>query len=342
MAYKINTDNYSYCAQPEKNSQNYAAELARKIVSEEAEARRLGDEALKEDFERGIEAEGENLRELAKQFDAQLNTEAVLRQSGDNTLKTDIEAEAEMRTEEDSRLSGLISALTQKLSSEESIRKSNDTLIQNKTSELEASITKGLKEEATERQDIIDSLYRQLMEEREERETEDNKKADKSHTHTASEVGALPHTTEIPSKVSQLENDRGYLTEHQDISGKADKPIITTDISTAYIFEFSNTYNNEVRLSEVSSISFTFGNGEYKQDYISGLSFDSGATPTAIDYTDSGILNWVGTDCTNVDGLSIFQPSANTHYDIVFYFNGVQFIGLVNGFVPATGNVVSV
>lgn len=42
-------------------------------------------------------------------------------------------------------------------------------------------------------------------------------------TYTADEVGALPDTTEIPSKVSQLENDRGYLTEHQDISGKADK-----------------------------------------------------------------------------------------------------------------------
>lgn len=27
----------------------------------------------------------------------------------------------------------------------------------------------------------------------------------------------------IPSKVSELENDKGYLTEHQDISGKADK-----------------------------------------------------------------------------------------------------------------------
>ena len=28
--------------------------------------------------------------------------------------------------------------------------------------------------------------------------------------------------TEIPLKVSQLENDAGYLTEHQDISGKQD------------------------------------------------------------------------------------------------------------------------
>ena len=119
---------------------------------------------------------------------------------------------------------------------------------------------------------------------------------------------------------------------------KADKTQIIRNISTAYNFTFSNNRNSEVRLGEMTSISFTFGDGEYAKDYTSGLSFDSGATPTAIDYTDSGILNWVGTDCTTSNGLSIFQPSANTHYDIVFYFNGVQFIGLVNGFVPATGN----
>ena len=127
------------------------------------------------------------------------------------------------------------------------------------------------------------------------------------------------------------------------------KGTILTVENYIYIFEFSNTYNTEIRLSEASNISFTFGNDEYTEDHISGLSFDSGETPTAIDYTDSGILNWVGTDCTMSDGLSIFQPSANTHYDIVFYFNGRQFIGLVNGFVSSiewqgslvSGNVVS-
>ena len=119
---------------------------------------------------------------------------------------------------------------------------------------------------------------------------------------------------------------------------KADKFTITTSTDTALSFEFATNYNTEIRSNELTSISFTFGNGEYAQDYISGLSFDSGETPTAIDYTDSGILNWVGTDCTIYDGLSIFQPSENTHYDIVLYFNGTQFIGLVNGFVSSTGN----
>lgn len=41
--------------------------------------------------------------------------------------------------------------------------------------------------------------------------------------YTAQEVGALPADTPIPTKTSDLTNDSGFLTEHQDISGKVDK-----------------------------------------------------------------------------------------------------------------------
>lgn len=145
-------------------------------------------------------------------------------------------------------------------------------------------------------------------------------------------------TSDIGQSVSVMNFEIEALSEQ-----KADATHIFTYESSNYTFDFYTRYNCEMRLliSVVESISFNFGNGEYPADYVSGLSFDSGATPTAIDYTGSRILNWVGTDCATVDGLSIFQPSANTHYDIVFYFNGVQFIGLVNGFVPALGNEVT-
>lgn len=47
----------------------------------------------------------------------------------------------------------------------------------------------------------------------------------------------LPNTTKIPTKVSELTNDSGYLTEHQDISGKVDKEVgkglSTNDFTTA-------------------------------------------------------------------------------------------------------------
>ena len=50
---------------------------------------------------------------------------------------------------------------------------------------------------------------------------------------SASDVGALPASTTIPTKVSQLTNDKGYLTQHQDISGKLNASELPTAINTA-------------------------------------------------------------------------------------------------------------
>lgn len=51
--------------------------------------------------------------------------------------------------------------------------------------------------------------------------------------YTAEEVGALPNTTKIPSKTSDLQNDSGFLTEHQDLSGyalKSEVPKSASDV----------------------------------------------------------------------------------------------------------------
>ncbi len=148
------------------------------------------------------------------------------------------------------------------------------------------------------------------------------------------EVVAMTAQERAESAYDLASSAYGYADRKVAESKTTISSISRSDVS----FYFPVLYNTEIRTGEIISISFEFGNDVYAEDYTAGISFDSGDTPTAIDYTDSGILNWVGTDCATSDGLSIFQPSANTHYDIVFYFNGVQFIGLVNGFVPATGN----
>lgn len=46
-------------------------------------------------------------------------------------------------------------------------------------------------------------------------------KAPNKPSYTAQEVGALPASTQIPSKTSQLQNDSGFLTEHQSLDGYA-------------------------------------------------------------------------------------------------------------------------
>jgi hypothetical protein len=47
------------------------------------------------------------------------------------------------------------------------------------------------------------------------------------------DLSGYAQKSELPTKVSQLENDKGYLTEHQDISGKLNASELPTAINTA-------------------------------------------------------------------------------------------------------------
>ena len=47
------------------------------------------------------------------------------------------------------------------------------------------------------------------------------------------DLSGYAQKSEIPSKVSQLENDSGYLTEHQDISGKLDATALPAAVNDA-------------------------------------------------------------------------------------------------------------
>ena len=126
------------------------------------------------------------------------------------------------------------------------------------------------------------------------------------------------------------------------LDNKADKTTTTPvpDYITSGGLTFKGFHNRIYRYlaPAMEQMTFYFENAVYEEDYTAELSFNSGETPTTITYADTGILNWLGTDCSLQDGLSIFAPTANKHYDIVFYFNGTCFVGLVNGFEMATVN----
>lgn len=88
-------------------------------------------------------------------------------------------------------------------------------------------------------------------------------KAAEKPTYTAQEVGALPSNTvipTIPSNISAFQNDAGYLTQHQDISAKANSADLATvattgdytdllnkptipDISTMTMAQFNTIWN---------------------------------------------------------------------------------------------------
>ena len=149
----------------------------------------------------------------------------------------------------------------------------------------------------------------------------------------------------IPTKVSQLTNDtgyltsipdeyvtdaelesKGYLTEHQDISGKADKTNILdlSDVTTIVIEELST--NQELIYGEVTSISVTFP-ASVGLDYTSSIIFTTPATLPENYSTFPSDVYFKGDEC---DG-GIFIPNAATRYTMLFYYDGTKIIGLVSG-----------
>ena len=156
--------------------------------------------------------------------------------------------------------------------------------------------------------------------------------------------GTVSHFVSVANGAMTIaEEALGRLADKQD---KVE--IVTDDTSTSIVFSALEFYNSDHRVkTSPNSIDFNFPTGEYSQDYITGLSFYSDDTPPTISYTVGNIINWVGTDCSidtytaqngEVYPVSIFQPSANTQYDIIIYFNGTCFVGMVNGYKIASYN----
>ena len=61
---------------------------------------------------------------------------------------------------------------------------------------------------------------------------------------TKDELSTKADKTAIPTKVSQLTNDTGYLTSHQDISGKADKSYVDTELAKKSNASHTHSYND--------------------------------------------------------------------------------------------------
>lgn len=154
--------------------------------------------------------------------------------------------------------------------------------------------------------------------------------------------GYVSKETDSTNDISTAEPAAAYYPTAKAVKDYAEPKtdildVTTTDMYTVFLDIITN---DEIRFAEMTTIDFECPNGEYANDYMSSISFRSGATPTHIEYSATGIIQWIGTDCfISDDNKSIFKPSANTHYDIVFYYNGGNYIvGLVNGYKVANAN----
>ena len=61
---------------------------------------------------------------------------------------------------------------------------------------------------------------------------------------TKDDLNTKADKSTIPTKVSQLTNDKGYLTSHQDISGKADKTYVDTELDKKANTSHTHSYDD--------------------------------------------------------------------------------------------------
>lgn len=105
------------------------------------------------------------------------------------------------------------------------------------------------------------------------------------------------------------------------LSGADLTTIVEISVSTLSQLLASDTIYN---CGELSSLSVSF---PVTPDvtYISQINFDSGATATTLSAPNT--VKWLGDDVT----ANVFTPVANKRYAILFYFDGTNIRGLVQG-----------
>lgn len=245
-----------------------------------------------------------------------------------------------------------ISTLQQKLSNESNLRAAADEICEEKISEETAQ-----RENAY---NLLSSNFNRLLEnETQSRQTADEilktGKVDKESGKGLSEIKSADLNASSASddnfyylKLNKQDGDfdvvrfYDYNQANDKLDKKSDKATTSLkssggDISYVLHDEVSKNTSYLQASADVTSISFEIGSGEFDYDYTSSLSFKTAQTPPQISYTGSKALIWVGSECTVSGDNSIFAPIASKVYDIVFYFNGLNFVGLVNGYVLAEG-----
>lgn len=110
-----------------------------------------------------------------------------------------------------------------------------------------------------------------------------NKSLDKDITLTASDVGALPNTTVIPTTTSELTNNSGFITSSDSITGNA-----ATADKAVEVVDYGNT-SRTVKIG-FSGPSVTAG----KLSYLAGYTESDNSSVKIKDVNREELLKWLG------------------------------------------------
>lgn len=174
-------------------------------------------------------------------------------------------------------------------------------------------------------------------------------KAAAKPSYTAAEVGALPSSTKVPTKTSDLTNDSGFLTQHQSLSGyvKAtdlsavaktgsyndltNKPAVSTRMTVNSVeaatelnlqLELNNIY--ELAGADYETMNFTLPETEPSladRDLEIIIRFAVGTTPPTITFSSSQPLL-----LADGDSLTVLDAGVGYEFSIIYTSNGWNII----------------
>jgi hypothetical protein len=149
-------------------------------------------------------------------------------------------------------------------------------------------------------------------------------KASSKPSYTASEVGALPDDTPlfsgsyndlsdkptiptVPTNVSAFTNDAGYLTSHQDISGKEDKVDIVSASGATLSAEVGKYYT----LSSVGTLAITLPTIASGTTTLQTVTFyiEAGSSP-AVTFTSAQAVSIIKSDGFAIEANGVYEVSA--------------------------------
>ena len=132
---------------------------------------------------------------------------------------------------------------------------------------------------------------------------------------TKDDLNTKADKSAIPTKVSQLTNDKGYLTSHQDISEKADKTYVDTELAKKSNTSHTHSYNNLTDKPTIPSTSNLATKTELKNGL--GTKADKSSIPTKTSQltNDSGYITSVPSEYVTENELNA-KGYLTEHQDI--------------------------
>ena len=122
----------------------------------------------------------------------------------------------------------------------------------------------------------------------------------------------------VPTKTSELTNDSGYLTDHQDISGKADKSYVDSQDEATLTAAKSHTNTKFTELvgdTAVPAQINTAVSGKADKTYVDTQ--DTTTLNSAKSYTDTKIANLLENDTAAVDSIMELAEAMKNNADAI-------------------------